>query len=364
MSRYTSPVPYALDGNGAAQSGYKLYFRTTGGGSLKSIYSNSGLTTATSNPQIADSNGQFSGDIFLDGVYEVEYTDENDVVIWTKDPVGDVISGQFELWVSDKTYNIPDKVVGSDDAYYESKTDGNLGNDPISFAANWAVISFVNDGVVSGVTNINDSNGNEAVIIGATASAVNEVSLTNAATGDKVKIQATGEAAGAGLSIEATGTNAGIDLIAKGTEDLSLSTDTGYITVSGGASGEVQGAYVNLDTPVVVATTVTNGVWTGVSLSSYANAKIAKLRFHLIDANSVVGRSINSVWCRKTGSGLGTINATLVMNQENSENTTSLTVNSYGSAQFEVSLNGSQSFDYYINNQATSIAVVLVGYYV
>lgn len=71
------------------------------------------------------------------------------------------------------------------------------------------------------ITSINDTNGNELVGITATASAVNEITVANAATGANPVISATG-----------TDTNIGITLTPKGTGNLVLTS--GNLVVANG----------------------------------------------------------------------------------------------------------------------------------
>lgn len=130
-------MPQILDSNGDPIVGAKLYFYEVGTTTLKTIYSNAGLSTSTTNPQVADPEGRYSGDIFLNGLYKVVQKDADDVTIWTKDPIGTSAEGQFELWSTDKTYNIPEVVLGSDDEYYISLTDSNQGNDPTISTTDW-----------------------------------------------------------------------------------------------------------------------------------------------------------------------------------------------------------------------------------
>ena len=137
MSRYINPTPFIQTINGSPISGAKLYFYETGTTTLKTIYSDSGFTTSTTNPQVADSSGRYSGDIFLDGIYKVVQKDASDVTIWTKDPVGDVVAGQFELWTNDNTYALNEIVLGSDGNYYISLASANQGNNPTTDTTNW-----------------------------------------------------------------------------------------------------------------------------------------------------------------------------------------------------------------------------------
>lgn len=56
------------------------------------------------------------------------------------------------------------------------------------------------------IAQINDANGNEALLLPATASAVNEATIANAATGNAPKISATGDDTNIGLELEPKGT--------------------------------------------------------------------------------------------------------------------------------------------------------------
>jgi hypothetical protein len=144
MGRYTSSVEQILDGNGNPIEGAQKFFFETGTSTLKSIYTDSGLTIAQSNPVISDADGRFPS-IFLDGVYREVQKDASGVTLWTRDPVGEVETGAFTAWVSDGTYNIPDIVKGSDNEYYISLTNSNQGNDPTTDAVNWAQLTLLHD---------------------------------------------------------------------------------------------------------------------------------------------------------------------------------------------------------------------------
>lgn len=76
-----------VDGTGAPYTSAKAYFYETGTTTAKNTYSNAGLSSANTNPVVADSNGRF-GDIYLiAGRYKVVYTTSADVTIDTLDPV-------------------------------------------------------------------------------------------------------------------------------------------------------------------------------------------------------------------------------------------------------------------------------------
>lgn len=144
MTRYANPVPQIAEiRNGVFTPivGAKKYFYETGTATPKTIYSDSSLTIPQTNPVLSDSEGRFP-DIFLDGIYREVQEDELGNTLWTRDPVGEVESGQFADWANDATYNIPDIVKGSDDKYYRSLTDNNQGNDPVSSPVNWEALRF------------------------------------------------------------------------------------------------------------------------------------------------------------------------------------------------------------------------------
>lgn len=141
MARYSNSVPQILDSNGDPIVGAKKYFFEPGSSTLKTIYSDSALTLATTNPVVSDSSGRFP-DIFLDGTYKEVQEDENGVTLWTRDPVGDTITGQLEAWDSGTTYSIDEIVLGSDGEYYRSLANSNIGNDPTSSPASWEQLYF------------------------------------------------------------------------------------------------------------------------------------------------------------------------------------------------------------------------------
>ena len=111
MPRYVNPVPVVLDVNGKPVVGAKLYFYEPGTTTQKSVYSDSGFTTAISQPVLTTSGG-LAPDIYIDGLYKVVLTDEDDVTLWTRDPIGDVSSGQLELWDVGKSFPTPPIVTG------------------------------------------------------------------------------------------------------------------------------------------------------------------------------------------------------------------------------------------------------------
>lgn len=143
MARFSNPFPQYISGSSNVQAGSKLNFYETGTTTRKATFFKSDLLPANANPNpvIANADG-FFGDMWLDGIYNVVLTDKDDVTIDDADPVGDTTEGQWESWLNDNTYNIPNIVLASDDNYYRSLVDGNQGNDPTSSPASWEQIEL------------------------------------------------------------------------------------------------------------------------------------------------------------------------------------------------------------------------------
>lgn len=81
------PWSQVFDGSGNTLAGAKLYFYNAGTSTLKNIYADIDMTTALSNPVIADAGGRFVP-IYFDGLpYKVALYTANDVLIWTADYV-------------------------------------------------------------------------------------------------------------------------------------------------------------------------------------------------------------------------------------------------------------------------------------
>ena len=149
MSRiFSDPRPQFKKENGVdVNTNGKLYFREPGSGSttLKTVFSNSALSTPLTNPVILDANG-LAPSIFLDGDYNVEEADSADVQIWRVDNYDPPeLQGQYSDWSSIITYAINDIVRGSDGNYYQSLASGNITNDPTTSPANWVKIFLISE---------------------------------------------------------------------------------------------------------------------------------------------------------------------------------------------------------------------------
>lgn len=93
-TRYYTPNPFEFDANGVPLAGALLFFYTTGTSSPLNTYQDVALTTANTNPVVADANGRF-GSIFLvpSTAYKVILQNSAGVQIWTEDPVGPASGG-------------------------------------------------------------------------------------------------------------------------------------------------------------------------------------------------------------------------------------------------------------------------------
>jgi len=108
---------------------------------------------------------------------------------------------------------------------------------------------------------INDINGNEAIIVSATASAVNHISVTNAAAGTTPFILATG-----------TDTNISLGLVAKGTGSVVISSssgsDSGILRVEDATGGQYFGITAAATTTTYTLTMPATQGGVGESLSN------------------------------------------------------------------------------------------------
>lgn len=91
--RYVSPVEgNEGDINGDPIPGAKLYFFDNNTTNPKATYADVDLTQANANPVEADGAGRFTQDIFLqNSSYRVRFTDANDVIIWDKNDVNNIV---------------------------------------------------------------------------------------------------------------------------------------------------------------------------------------------------------------------------------------------------------------------------------
>ena len=134
--------------------------------------------------------------IFLQGNYKFVVTDSNDVQLSERDPVsGSSTAGEYTDWSITTTYSLNQSVRGSDDEYYTSIVNNNLGNDPTSSAANWSKIVGIVDWNTNQTYALNDTARYNGLLYRSTANAnqgsqpdllANWVSLAPASAADAV----------------------------------------------------------------------------------------------------------------------------------------------------------------------------------
>jgi hypothetical protein len=275
--------------------------------------------------------------------------------------------GQFEAWsatVPAGGYDVDDIVYATDTNYYISLVNSNLNFEPSANPTKWQLIP-VKDMIgldntqtltnktltaptITGpdIDKVVDSNGNEVVIYGETVSAVNEITETNAATGNAPKLEATGD-----------NTDIDLDINSKGTGDVNVN---GY---------PVYG-FVVLDTPEVLSSATTTGSWVTVNSTTLniAAARKAIIRIKATGTDTPTGTAeYIRVYIRKAGSGLAIGNNTLIGSSSDTV-ATAAAINITVAGETTVNLDASYDFDYYIEISAgmasLSFSINLVGYYV
>jgi len=144
--RFTNPRPQFFNNAGVPLVGAKAGFFESGTDTRKPVFSDVNETI----PAPADVNGdiELSADarmpnIFYSGTAKVVLTDVTGA-IWTLDPVGvSGVGATFDTWNSVVEYAKEAIVQASDNEYYRSLQNNNLGNDPTISATFWEQIEFI-----------------------------------------------------------------------------------------------------------------------------------------------------------------------------------------------------------------------------
>ena len=87
MSIFYLPRSQGFDTNGLLMSGAKLNFYEVGTSTRRNTYSDRTLSTANTNPVVANSAGLFGPIYLLSGGYKVVLTDSDDVELWSQDNI-------------------------------------------------------------------------------------------------------------------------------------------------------------------------------------------------------------------------------------------------------------------------------------
>src|SRR3990167_2457586 len=271
MAAKLTPPPkfQGFDSNGDPLSSGKLYTYAAGTSTAKDTYTDDGAGTANANPVILDSRGE--ADVWIDGAYKFVLKDSADVTIWTVDDIGTIA----EAGTLSKTANY---TVAAADSGAVIKCDASGGSFTITLpaAANqtdgfkvtikkidtpsntvtinpnasetiedqltWVLTSpyesvkIVTDTTEWFITNrtnwLYDNNSNEVLKTATTASAVNEITITNAATAGLPIVAASGDDTNIGVVVRGKGTGR-IDLGTSTSSELRLVADQPITDSSG-----------------------------------------------------------------------------------------------------------------------------------
>ena len=374
------------------QSGIFLYGVDTGAADVYTVAMNPTAASVTDGQEIrvkigaGNTNTGIAATLQLDALATLDITMEGG----GNPPSGSIKAGFVHTFIVNGT----DAILQNAGLALTSSGFNALGKQIKNVAAGTAATDVATIGGTETHTNkkltnpaINDSNGNEAIIIGTIASAVNEITITNAATGNRPTISTSGEA-DIGLDFEndqgeellelvatasavnnvritnaATGNAAIIDC-SETNGDLELTRNgTGDITVD---SVPIYGLII-LDTPELIGSATTQGSWVTINSATLntANARKAIVRIFATDSQTTVALQVD-IHVRKTGSADS--------KSLNNEIATGRTITSsslpHATAaigETVINLDGSYDFDYYIYSSSgtalTTVKVMLVGYY-
>ena len=141
MARFGDFDQY-LDNAGDPLVEGKIYFYESGTTTPKTTYSDINNSIPNTNPVLLTAAGR-QPNIFFDGVAKAILTDNNDVQIAVRDPVGETATDFGDAWVATKIYSAVDVVLGSDGVYYRSLVNGNQNNNPVTSTGYWTLLYSV-----------------------------------------------------------------------------------------------------------------------------------------------------------------------------------------------------------------------------
>lgn len=156
MTRSINPVPQYQQG-GEPLANAKMYFFDTNSNTPKTTFADASETTANTHPLILDAEGRLPN-CFFSGLAKQILTDENDVQIFNRDPVGQELAiSAFDTFDTSTSYQINAIVTTSDGRFFKSLISGNIGFNPVTDdSTHWQEISF-SDFYAAGVTfGVND----------------------------------------------------------------------------------------------------------------------------------------------------------------------------------------------------------------
>ena len=136
MSRFINPVP-------EYRSNSSLYFFKSGTNTRLTTYADENQNIPNPHPIVTDSLGNVPN-VFYQGSAKLVVTDETGEQYISRDPVGgEKELGDFTLFDTTVSYDLNDIVEGSDGNFYQSLTNANQSNDPVTSPVNWELINFV-----------------------------------------------------------------------------------------------------------------------------------------------------------------------------------------------------------------------------
>lgn len=149
---------------------------------------------------------------------------------------------------------------------------------------------------------LKDSNGNELIEFNATGSAVNQIKVVNAATGNSPSIAAGGET-NTGLDIKTRGTGTGA-LVGDDTDVVTWAKDgAAKLAFFGGTLATLQGditqTYSTAVTTVANPTSPTAGNGSGADASTFSGAQCDALRAEVIMALGLINQIIDTLQAYK-----------------------------------------------------------------
>jgi len=137
MSRFGSLGTQYFDNSGEPLVNGLIYFYESGTTTLKTTYSDINQTVANTNPVVLTASGR-QPNIFFTGVAKAVLATGDDVIIETRDPVGQTdAGGDFSEYIPSFDYPIGAIVRASNGLAYASLVTPNIGNEPSVSPTEW-----------------------------------------------------------------------------------------------------------------------------------------------------------------------------------------------------------------------------------
>ena len=142
MARFGSLDTQYFDDAGDPLVSGKIYFYETGTTTPKNTYADVNNTILNTNPVILTAAGR-QPNIFFSGVAKAILTKSDNTQILVRDPVGETESNFGDAWISTKTYQANDVVMGSNGEIYKSLVNNNTNNNPVTTTGSWTFLYSV-----------------------------------------------------------------------------------------------------------------------------------------------------------------------------------------------------------------------------